>query len=214
MKQLIALLALLSLPMVSLVFANEATEYKKGTLDRWDLLRTGTDCQTTDGVLTGISTHCGETGARVYHILSEDGFEYTVQPDTYDPFKAMPLGREIEYRVDQKGLFWTPDPKDGVCPWPCTGKQRKAFKQSGNPNHEAKYFVNLVVKRRMDSSLSMMNKDVIDMTRLGLSEALVVQKINTSKAAFDVSIPALKSLKDSGVSDTVIAAMMQRQSQN
>jgi hypothetical protein len=74
--------------------------------------------------------------------------------------------------------------------------------------------VNLVEKRKIDSSLSITNKEIIDMTHLGLSEALVIQKINTSKAAFDVSIPALKSLKDSGVSDAIIAAMMQRQSQN
>jgi hypothetical protein len=43
---------------------------------------------------------------------------------------------------------------------------------------------------------------------------VIIQKINTSKASFDVGIPALKALKDGGVSDAVIAAMMQRQSQN
>jgi len=51
------------------------------------------------------------------------------------------------------------------------------------------------------------------MLRLGLSETLIIQKINTSKAAFDLSIPALKSLKDGGISDALISAMMQRQSQ-
>jgi hypothetical protein len=214
MNRLVVLLASVSLTLVPVAFAGESRRYKNGALDHWDLLHTGTSCKTTDGILSGVSTHCGETGARVYHILSEDGFDYTVQPDTYDPFKAMSLGQEIKYRIDQKGLFWTPDAKDGTCPWPCTGKQRKDWKQSGDPHHEAKYFVNLVEKRKVDSSLSLTNKDIIDMSHLGLSETVVIQKINTSKGAFDVSIPALKSLKDGGVSDAVIAAMMQRQSQN
>ena len=202
------------LTLVSLASAGEPREYKKGKLDHWDLLQTGTKCTSTDGILAGISTQCGNTGARVYHILSEDGFDYTVQSDTYGPFKAIPLGQEIQYRIDQKGFFWTPDAKDGGCPWPCTGKQKKAWKESGDPNHEAKYYVNLVEKRKVDSSLPLTNKEIIDMSHLGLSEALIIQKINTSKASFDVGIPALKALKDGGVSDAVIAAMMQRQSQN
>ena len=201
------------LALVSLAFAGESKEYKKGTLDHWDLLQTGTNCKTTDGILTGISTKCGNTAVRAYHVLSEDGFDYTVQPDTYDPFKAILLGQEIKYRIDQKGLFWTPDPKHGSCPWPCTGEKKKEWKQSGDPNHEAKYFVNLVEKRKVDSSSLLTNKDIMDMSHLGLSEALIIQKVNTSKAAFDVSIPALKSLKDGGVSDAVISAMMERQSQ-
>jgi hypothetical protein len=214
MKRAVFLLALIPLAMVLPAFAGESKEFKKGTLDHWDMLQTGTSCQTTDGILTGMTSHCGSTGARVYHVLSEDGFDYTVQPDTWDPLKTIPLGQEIKYRIDQKGWFWTPDPKNGQCPWPCTGKQRKDWKQSGDPNHEAKYFVSLVEKRKVDSSLSLTNKDIIELSHLGLSEALVIQKINTSKAAFDVSISALKSLKDDGVSDAVIAAMMQRQSQN
>jgi hypothetical protein len=196
----------------SIALAGEPKEYKKGTLDHWDLLSTGTKCSTTDGIFTGVTTKCGDTGVRAYHVVTEDGFDYTVQPDTYDPFKALPLGQEVKYRIDQKGLFWTPDPKHGSCPFPCNSEQKKEFKQDGNPNHEAKYLVNLVEKKKVDSSAPLTNKDVIDMSRLGLSEALIIQKINTAKSAFDVSIPALKSLKESGVSDAVVSAMMQRES--
>jgi hypothetical protein len=199
--------------IVSLAFAAGPREYKKGTIDHWDVLSTGTNCSTTDGVLTGISTHCGKTGVRVYHVFTEDGFDYTVQPDTWDPLKALQLGQEIKYRIDEKGLFWTPDPTHGTCPWPCTGEKRKDFKQSGDPNHEAKYLVNSIEKKKADSSSTLTNKEIVDMSRLGLSETLIIQKINTSKAAFDLSIPALKSLKDSGISDALISAMMQRQSQ-
>lgn len=205
--------AILLLALIPSAFAGEPKEYKTGTLDHWDMLDTGTNCKTTEGILGGVSTKCGNTGVRVYHIFSQDGFDYTVQPDTYDPFKAMPLGQEIKYRVDQKGLFWTPDPKHGMCPWPCNHEQKAEFKRLGDPRHEAKYRVSLVEKRKVDSSAALTNKDVVEMTRLGLSETVIVQKINTSKAGFDVSVSALKLLKDSGVSDGVIAAMMQRQSQ-
>ena len=204
---------LLVFMIVSLASAAGPREYKKGTVDRWDMLSTGTNCRTTDGVLTGISTQCGSTGVRVYHVLTEDGLDYTVQPDTWDPLKALQLGQEIQYRIDEKGAFWTPDPMHGTCPWPCTGEKRRQFKESGDPNHEAKYLVNRVEKRKIDASAALTNKDIVDMSHLGLSEALIIEKINTSKAAFDLAIPALKSLKDSGISDALIAAMMQRQNQ-
>jgi hypothetical protein len=194
-------------------FAAEPKEFKKGTLDRWEVLSTGTNCSTSAGVLTGVSTHCGKTGVRAYHIFSDDGLDYTVQPDIWDPFKALQPGQEIKYRIDEKGNLWTPDPKDGTCSW-CTGEKRREFLKNGNPNHDAKYFVLLIEKRKgTDSLQTLTNKDVIDMSHLGLSEAVITQKINTSKPAFDVSIPALKALKDGGVSDALISAMMQRQSQ-
>jgi hypothetical protein len=204
---------LLLLIIGSLASTAGPKEYKNGTVDRWDMLQTGTNCRTTDGVLTGISTHCGNSAVRVYHVLSEDGFDYTVQPDTWDPLKALKPGQAISYRIDEKGAFWTLDPMHGTCPWPCTGEKRRQFKESGDPNHEAKYFVSLVEKKMIDTSAALTNKDVIDMVHLALSEELIIQKINTSKAAFDLSIPGLKALKDSGIADPLIAAMMHRQSQ-
>jgi hypothetical protein len=195
----------------TLALAAGSKDYKLGKIDRWEKLSTGTNCNTTTGLITGVSTHCGKTGVRVYHVVADEGLDYTVEPDTWDPLKALQPGQEIKYRIDVKGAFWTPDPMHGACPWPCTGEKRKEFKEHGDPNHEAKYFVNLVEKKKLDSSPTLTNKDIVDMYRIGLSEALILQKINTSKAGFDVSIPALKSLKDNGVSDALIAAMMQRQ---
>lgn len=53
------------------------------------------------------------------------------------------------------------------------------------------------------------NQDVIDMSALGLSDDVVVQKIANSKAvSFDTSIEGLKSLKAANVSSPVIKAML------
>src|SRR6266478_8731624 len=87
--------------IASLAFGADPREYKKGTIDHWDSLSTGTNCSSTPGILTGISTQCGNTGVRVYHILTEDGFDYTVQADTFDPLKALQLGQEINYRIER-----------------------------------------------------------------------------------------------------------------
>ena len=194
--------------------AAEPKQYKTGKLERWEILSTGSECSTTSGVLSGLSTHCGRTGVRAYHVVTDDGLDYTIQPDTWDPLKAFPLGQEIRYRIDARGSFWTPDPAHGMCPWPCTGEKRKAFMQSGDPGHEAKYLVNLIEKNKAQgSSQTLTNQDIIEMSKLGLSDAIVIQKINTSKAAFDVSVAGMKSLKDAGVADALVAAMLQRQSQ-
>ena len=194
--------------------AAEPKQYKTGRLERWEILSTGSQCSTTTGVLSGLSTHCGHTGVRAYHVLSDDGLDYTIQPDTWDPMKALPLGQEIRYRIDAKGLFWTPDPAHGSCPWPCTGEKRKEFGQAGDPNHEAKYLVNLIEKNKAGGNAQgLTNQDIIEMSKLGLSDAIVIQKINTSRPAFDVSVTGMKSLKDAGVSDALVAAMLQRQSE-
>ncbi len=192
--------------------AAEPREYKIGKLDHWGFLSTGTDCSTSHGIFTGPSTHCGKSGVRVYHVLTEDGFDYTVQPDTWDPLKALPLGQQIKYRVDEKGAFWTPDPQHGTCNW-CSREKMKTFREGNDPDnhHEAKYFVNLVNKSKASpAGPRLTNKDVVEMFQAGLSETLVIEKINTSAPEFDVTIPALKSLKQSGVSDAVISAMMHR----
>jgi len=53
------------------------------------------------------------------------------------------------------------------------------------------------------------NQDVIDMVSIGLSDDLVIQKINSSEQTdFDTSVTALKVLKAAKVSDGVIGAMI------
>jgi hypothetical protein len=53
------------------------------------------------------------------------------------------------------------------------------------------------------------NKDVSDMLKAGLSAEIVIAKIKTSATNFDTSAAALKGLKESGVPDEVILAMVQ-----
>lgn len=54
------------------------------------------------------------------------------------------------------------------------------------------------------------NQSIIDMLELGFTDDVIVTKINTSKNKFDTSIQELKNLKEKGVSNTIIVAMMQR----
>ena len=53
------------------------------------------------------------------------------------------------------------------------------------------------------------NQDIIEMTAIGFSNDLIVDKIRAADSTdFDTSVPALKILKGSKVSETVIRAMI------
>lgn len=58
------------------------------------------------------------------------------------------------------------------------------------------------------------NQDVIELVKLGLSDDVIIAKIHTASAtgpesySFDTSVEALKTLKESSVSDAVIKAMI------
>ncbi len=54
------------------------------------------------------------------------------------------------------------------------------------------------------------NADVVSMAQNHLGEDLIVEKIRESKGAFDVSVSGLINLKKSGVSDAIVAAMMEK----
>ena len=54
------------------------------------------------------------------------------------------------------------------------------------------------------------NQNVIAMVRAGLPESLILSKIQSTDARFDLSSSGLISLKQGGVSDTVLLAMMNR----
>ncbi|HEX6126764.1 MAG TPA: hypothetical protein VFZ23_15435 [Pyrinomonadaceae bacterium] len=54
------------------------------------------------------------------------------------------------------------------------------------------------------------NQNIIEMSRVGLSTDLMVKKITSARTAFVVTVDALIELKKAGVSDDVIAAMMER----
>lgn len=55
----------------------------------------------------------------------------------------------------------------------------------------------------------MTNQDIVGLVTLGLSDDVVTDKIHAAQATdFDTSLPALKSLKQANVSDTIIRAMI------
>ena len=54
----------------------------------------------------------------------------------------------------------------------------------------------------------MNNQDVIKLVKARISEDVIIAKIKQSKTRFDVSVDGLVTLKEAGVSDNVIAAMM------
>jgi S1-C subfamily serine protease len=53
------------------------------------------------------------------------------------------------------------------------------------------------------------NKDLVEMSKLGLPEAIILAKIKSSGGNFDTSPAALKELKKEGVSDQIILAILQ-----
>ena len=52
------------------------------------------------------------------------------------------------------------------------------------------------------------NAAIIELSQLGLGEAVITEKIRQSECRFDTSISGLKQLKAAKVSDTLIALMM------
>jgi hypothetical protein len=58
----------------------------------------------------------------------------------------------------------------------------------------------------------MTNDEVISLAKAGLSGAVVINKIRTSKSNFDLSTDALIKLKQAGVSDDIVTAMLEAKS--
>ncbi len=59
---------------------------------------------------------------------------------------------------------------------------------------------------------AMNNEEVITLTKAGLNPNLIVGKIRTSKSNFDLSTDSLIKLKQAGVTDEVVAAMLEAKS--
>lgn len=58
----------------------------------------------------------------------------------------------------------------------------------------------------------MTNEEVITLAKAGLSPSIIVGKIRSGKSNFDMSTDALIRLKQSGVSDDIVAAMLEAKS--
>lgn len=64
------------------------------------------------------------------------------------------------------------------------------------------------LKQSPGASLVISNQDVLDMHASGFSEALILARINASRSSFDISVPALQELKEAGVPDAVMLAII------
>jgi hypothetical protein len=60
-----------------------------------------------------------------------------------------------------------------------------------------------------NAQASLNNSDVVGMVKAGISTEIIIAKINTTSCSFETSPTALKELKDAGVPDNVILAMVQ-----
>ncbi len=58
----------------------------------------------------------------------------------------------------------------------------------------------------------MTTEEVITLTKAGLSPSIIIGKIRTGKSSFDLSTDSLIKLKQSGVSDDIVAAMLEAKS--
>lgn len=54
------------------------------------------------------------------------------------------------------------------------------------------------------------NAEIIEMAQAGLGKELIIEKIQTSNAAFDVSTKALVELKKANVADEIISVMLEK----
>lgn len=70
----------------------------------------------------------------------------------------------------------------------------------------------LVPVQAQTKSETLSNKNVVELSKAGLSEDIIITKINASACRFDLSAAALVELKKQGVKDEVVAAMMNKES--
>ncbi len=59
---------------------------------------------------------------------------------------------------------------------------------------------------------TMTNEEVISLAKAGLNETIIINKIKTSKSSFDLSTGKLIKLKQAGISDNVVNAMLEAKS--
>ena len=58
----------------------------------------------------------------------------------------------------------------------------------------------------------MTNDEVISLSKAGLNQTVIINKIRTSKTNFDMSTDALIKLKKAGISDEIVTAMLEAKS--
>lgn len=66
--------------------------------------------------------------------------------------------------------------------------------------------------RAQQQDETMTNEEVITLAKAGLNQSIIINKIKTSKSNFDLSTDGLIKLKQAGVSDEIVTAMLQAKS--
>lgn len=65
-----------------------------------------------------------------------------------------------------------------------------------------------ILQQSQDSANALSNRDVLEMFKASLAAEVIIAKINASASRFDTSPEALQQLKDAGVPDAVLVAMV------
>lgn len=71
---------------------------------------------------------------------------------------------------------------------------------------------NITVAQKKSDETILTNSSIIELVKAGLSESVILAKIKNSKCEFDTSSSALVSLKENGVSDNIITAIIEAKS--
>lgn len=84
-----------------------------------------------------------------------------------------------------------------------------AFGPGAEKIKEAMADQNAAASTQSKAQVPLTNSDVVGMVKAGIGAEIVVAKIKTASCSFDTSPAALKELKDAGIPDSVILAMVQ-----
>jgi hypothetical protein len=71
-------------------------------------------------------------------------------------------------------------------------------------------FLLIFVSTGAAQSETLTNAEIVEMTRAGLGKQIILQKINSADANFDISAKALIELKKAGVEEEIIQAVMEK----
>jgi hypothetical protein len=78
------------------------------------------------------------------------------------------------------------------------------------PSTDAPAAPNTSADRRISPGVVLTNADIVQMQKAGLSEEIILSKIGGSTAKFDIGTQDLIRLKEAGVNDNIINAMVQK----
>ena len=122
----------------------------------------------------------------------EAGLEYLLEAERLRPVEIM-----AEAVADCREAIQARDAMQGI---------REEVQQA-----TLKFQERLASQEEVQADDTLTNSGVIALVKMGLSEAIIVKKIETSTCEFDVSPEALVGLTQAGVGESVILSMMEFQ---